>query len=1025
MKYRTLVLALWAVLLAMPALAQEQSGSIQGTVKDSTGAVLPGATVEAKTATGVVSTAISDSQGIYRFPALQPGTYTVSATLQGFSPAKVDNAVLSLGQLLTINHTLALGAVTETVQVAAESPLIDVKQNATFAVVSKDVIDRIPKGRDFTTVIAMAPGANSENRAGGISIGGASGSENRYIVDGIDTTNLQTGASGKTFVFDFLDEVQVKTSGYNAEFPGATGGVVNAITKSGNNRFHGAAGTYYTNNDSLKGANRPTLRLVPTNTTQAEFIKTPLDEVPEWQPVFEVGGPIRADRLWFYAGYAPVRSSTSRTVTFRTPPTTGPATQTFKRDEPFDRLILNGTWQVSKAVRAKFSYAPQTSRVRGSLPANIEPDGTSTSNANTDYASSGRNDWNDSYSGVVDWLVRPNWYLNLSGGYFMTDTETLGNGTAIQHSMNGNISVFPNVPANLVQPNGYVDNKSSSKTTRDKLARTYFNAANTWFLNKKGQHAIKAGARFERVANDRLAGQIEPTITFNWNQTFVNSTGVESRGTYGYYMVTNNVLSTGKIHSDNWGLFVQDGWSPTGRLTINAGVRAESERVPFYTPGQENNGIKFGFGDKIAPRIGFAYDVKGDGRWKAYGSFGRFFDIMKLELPRGSLGGEQWHQYTWTLDTLDWPNVNCQEGTSGCPGRLLDVTTLRFGSNEANNPETIDVTTKYFGAPRNMIQDDIKPTQSQEFTVGLDHELSSQTSVGVRYVHNWVTRAIEDFGWNEGGTEFYFIGNPGFGSIGQLDFLWGPGKLYQPINGKTYPQVKPKREYDAVELSLRKRYANRWYGSAVYTWSRLFGNYPGLASSDEASTTTGNARLSPNVNRLYDGPWLMYDAHGNQVFGRLNTDRPNYLKLQGTYDMPWGTVVGVNWYARSGALFSKGITYQGYGSVWYDGRGSMGRTPIEQATDVYLQHDIKLGGNRKLNLNINVANLFDNDVATSIYTTQYRDSFLLTPVESFFSGFDPVAIAAANSRIRPDPRFGLRNLFLGRRDIRLGVRFSF
>jgi hypothetical protein len=1025
MKFRTLVLALWALLLLVPpAVAQEQSGSIQGAVKDSSGAVLPGVTVEAKSSTGVVNTAVTDAQGIYRFPALPPGVYTITATLQGFTPAKVENTVLSLGQLLTVNETLALGGVTETVQVTGESPLIDVKQNATFATVTKDVIDRIPKGRDFTSVISMVPGANSENRAGGISIGGASGSENRYIVDGIDTTNLETGASGKTFVYDFLDEVQVKTSGYNAEFPGATGGVVNAITKSGTNTFHGMAGTYYSNNDSLKGENRRTIRLVPTDTTKAEYITTPLDDIPNWEPVFEVGGPIVPDRLWFLAGYAPTRGKTSRTVNFTTAPTTGSATRTFVQDNPNDRYIMKGTWQVAKPLRAAFTAAPTRGRQRGSLPS-IEPNGTSTANPNTDYAAPGRNDYNDSYSGVVDWVVAKNWYLNITGGYFLTNTETLGNGTEIRHTMDGNISVFPNVPGNLVQPSGYTDNPVNTKTTRDKMTRTYLNAANTWYVHAKGEHAIKAGVRFERIGNDRLSGQVEPTITFHWDQTFVNSTGVESRGTYGYYVVTNNVLSTGDIHSNNWGYFVQDGWSPTSRLTVNAGVRIESERVPFYTPGQENNGIKFGFGDKIAPRVGFAYDVKGDGRWKAYGSFGRFFDIMKLELPRGSLGGEQWHQYTWTLDTLDWPSVNCEEGTSGCPGHLLDVTTLRFGSNEANNPETIDVTTKYFGAPRNMIQDDIKPTQSQEITLGIDHELNSQTSVGVRYVHNWITRAIEDFGWNEGGTEFYFIGNPGFGDIGQLNFLWGPGKLYQPINGKTYPQVKPVRDYDAVELSLRKRFSNRWYGSAVYTWSRLYGNYPGLASSDEASTTTGNARLSPNVNRLYDGPWLMYDDKGNPVLGRLNTDRPSYLKLQGSYDMPWGTIVGLNWYARSGALFSKGISYQGYGSVWYDGRGSMGRSPVEQATDLYLQHEIKLGGSRRVNLNVNITNLFDNDVATSIYTTQYRDTFLLSPVESFFTGFDPVAIAAGNSRIRPDARFGQQNLFLGRRDIRLGVSFSF
>jgi hypothetical protein len=1010
-----------------PAFSQEQTGSIQGIVKDSSGAVLPGATVEARSPSAPgISTAVTNAQGVYRFPALPPGTYEVTASLVGFNSAKVENAVLVLGKLLSIDLTLAIKGVSESVQVTAESPLIDVKQNATFATVTKEVIDRIPKGRDFTAVIAMSPGSNAEARAGGISVGGASGSENRFIIDGIDTTNLQNGSSGKTVVTDFVEEVQVKTSGYNAEFPGATGGVVSAITKSGSNTFHGSAATYYTNNDSLKGSNRPTLRLKPTNTRETEFVTFPLDEVPLWEPVFEIGGPAQIDRVWYYLGYAPVRTSTTRKVTFTTTPTNGPATQTFVQDTPTDRVTASGTWQLSKALRAKFTYAPTWARSRGSLPG-IEPNGTSTSNPDTDFKSPGRNDWNDAYSGQIDWVTRNNWYMNAAGGYFMTDFETLGNGTAIRHIMNGNITDFPNVSADLIQPDAYVDNRSNSKTTRDKQSRAYLSATSTWFLAARGQHAIKAGVRFEQIANDRLAGQVEPNITFNWNQGFVDSRGVESRGAFGYYSVTNNVLSTGKIHSNNWGFFVQDGWSPTTRLTINAGVRTESERIPFYTPGEESQGIKFGFGDKIAPRVGFALDVKGDGKWKTYGSFGRFFDITKLEMPRGSLGGEQWHIYYRTLDTLDWKNVNCEEGinVTGCPGRLLEVSTLRFGSNEANNPETIDVTTKYFGAPRNMIMDGIKPVQTQEITLGLDHELNRQMSAGVRYVHNWVTRTIEDFGWNEAGTEFYFIGNPGEGPIGRLDFLWGPGKLYQPINGQTFPQVKPKRDYDAVEFTVRKRLANRWSGQAVYTWSRLFGNYPGLASSDEASTTTGNARLSPNVNRLYDGPWLMYDTHGNPVLGRLNTDRPHYLKLQGTYDLPWGTGIGVNWYARSGALFSKGITYQGYGSVYYDGRGTLGRTPIEQALDLLVQHDFRLGARARVNLSVNVANVFDNDVATAIFQSQYRDSFALTPIEAFFSGFDPVAIAAANSRIRPDPRFNQRNLFLGRRDIRLGARFSF
>ena len=150
-------------------------------------------TVQAKSPSVVgVSTTVSDSQGNYRFPALPPGTYTITATLTGFAGAKVENTVVVLGQLLTIPLTLTPAQVTESVNVTAESPIIDVKQNATFSTVTQDLIDRIPKGRDFSAVIAMSPGSNLEARAGGVSIGGASGSENRFIVDGIELRTSRT-----------------------------------------------------------------------------------------------------------------------------------------------------------------------------------------------------------------------------------------------------------------------------------------------------------------------------------------------------------------------------------------------------------------------------------------------------------------------------------------------------------------------------------------------------------------------------------------------------------------------------------------------------------------------------------------------------------------------------------------------------------------------------------------------------------------------------------------------------------------
>lgn len=1022
------------IVMAGAGWAQEQAGGIQGTVKDASGAILPGVTVEARNVSVAgVQSAITDERGIYRFPALPPGTYEVTAVLQGFKTAKVGNAVIELGKLLTIDFGLEVAGIAETVQVTGESPLIDVKQNATFATVQADTIARIPKGRDFTGVIAMAAGANDEARTGGISVQGASGSENRFIVDGLDTTDLKTGVTGKTVVNDFIQEVQVKTSGYNAEFGGATGGVVSAITKSGSNSLRGSAGFYFTDNgptgvdnkdDSnfFKGSQRPTLRLKPTNTKEAEYVTYPLNDLPEWQPVFDVGGPIMKDRLWFYAGYAPVYYTNKRTVTFTTNPADGSSpTKTFPIDSETDRLNTNISGQITNNMRFRFSYAPTWGRSRGSQPG-IEPNGTSTSSPNTDYASTGSNSWNDAYSGTFDWAATNSFYVNVMGGYFVYDSESLGNGTEIVHSFQSNNNVYPEIPPNLVQPSGYVDNKSSYKTATNEYTRLYLNATGTWFKTAKGQHAIKGGVRYERLGNNVYQGQLEPTINLYWNAQYAMNDGTGNRsGKYGYYTVSKGVVRTGDIASNNWSLFLQDSWSPTSRLTINAGLRAESEKVPFYSGGiYEGEGLDFGFGTKLAPRVGFAYDLKGDGRWKLYGSYGRYYDITKLELPQGSFGGEKWVSYAWSLDTYDWPNIKCQEGQTGCPGTFYEQTIFRFGSNEVD-PSIDDVHIKYFGVSGNWIDPDIKPVQSNAVVFGMDHELTPVLSVGARYTHTWVDRTIEDFGWNEPGLgEFYIIGNPGDGAWGDQAFLWGPGKLY--TTGTPVPMPKPVRKYDALEITLKKRLSNRWSGQLVYTYSRLWGNFPGLASSDEGG------RTSPNVNRMYDSIWMMYDTTGSkkEVLGNLNTDRPNYLKAQFTYDMPWGTSVGVNWSLRTGALYSHQLSYQGYSPTFYKGRGSLGRTPYEQFVDVLLQHDFRFGKRYVLNLNMNILNLFDADTATAIFANPYRDRITLSPAESFFNGFDPEAIMNANpTAYRPDARFKMDSGFMSRRDIRIGASFRF
>jgi hypothetical protein len=239
MRVRTLAALMVALLLASPIAAQEIRGSIEGVVRDSSGAVLPGVTVELKSEGGAVLSTTSDSTGSFRFPTVAPGTYVVTATLASFMPGTVNDVRVGLGQIKKVDFALALQGVTESVQVTAESPLVDVRQTARQTNIRAEQVELLPKGRDFTTLVTQAPGANNETKLGGLSIDGASAGENRYIVDGIETTDLQSGISGKRLIADFVEEVQVKSSGYTAEFGGATGGVVNVVTKSGSNSLRG------------------------------------------------------------------------------------------------------------------------------------------------------------------------------------------------------------------------------------------------------------------------------------------------------------------------------------------------------------------------------------------------------------------------------------------------------------------------------------------------------------------------------------------------------------------------------------------------------------------------------------------------------------------------------------------------------------------------------------------------------------------------------------------------------------------
>jgi hypothetical protein len=995
---KTLIGALLCALFATwPAAAQEQRGSIEGVVKDAQGAVLPGVTIEARhIERGTTVSVVTDGAGVYRFPSLPAGTYEVTAQLTGFQTSKVENVPLALGQIKTVAFTLQLAGVTESVQVSAEAPLVDTRQSSRATSIRAEQVELLPKGRDFTTLVTQAAGANNESKLGGISIDGASAGENRFIIDGIETTNLRTGTSGKSVIADFVDEVQVKSSGYAAEYGGALGGVINVMTKSGTNSFRGSA-LFNWQGDKLESSYRPILRRGVTNNAVAEYWTYPEDKYNRVEPGFALGGPIFRDKMWFFGAYQPALTTTNRTVNAST---SGNPNSTIWNDVEqkvnTQFLTTNATAQISDKLRTRIAYNNSWQKTTGRLPAQA---GTTAQTALLDIDTTNPN-W--SLSGNVDYVASPSVYFGARAGYYIADTLDEGVPDTIRYLYSrGNVGQA-GVPSSFQAASGFSNVFTNNAVTFDKYTRLYFQADGTWYAKAGGQHTIKGGIQIDDVGNDVLSGEQKNLVRLQWDASLSGQ-----RGAYGYYQVRSNgakpeqgFITEGNVTTANIGLFIQDAWTINNRLTVNVGLRTEREKVPTYVTGDPTipkYGVEWGFGDKLAPRVGFAYDIKGDGRWKAYGSWGVFYDIFKLELPRGSWGGDKWLEYYYTLDTYDYNTLlsSCPNGptpSTPCRGTLIrgpiDFRHVGFGSD--------------------YIEPDLQPFELREAAAGFDHQLSNVMAVGVRYVHKTVVKAIEDTGALDANqNEIYIIANPGFGLTAFA------------FEGVPYP--KAKRDYDSLEFSFDKRYADNWSLRASYMWSRLYGNYSGLSQSDE------NGRTSPNVGRVFDYPLMMFNESGQAEYGLLATDRPHQFKLQGIYSFDFGLSVGAFFRTSSGIPVTReiGVIPPNNFPMQYQGRLSDGRMPTLSQTDINLQQEFKMGGARRLQLSFNVLNLFNQKTATNRNITYQDVNGIVFDEAAFYAGRVDFDQEIARQGVVQSPLFLKDSAYQDQLVARFGVKFTF
>jgi len=965
---------------AITSSAQTTRGDIQGRIVDQTGAALPGVTVSL-TSEALIGTQhiVSDANGQYKFLVLPPGDYSLTFTLTGFQTRTRDQVPVNISSTSRID-VIMTEAFTDEVVVTTEAPLVDTSDTTVGVDLTSDFYSGLPTGRNYTSVANVTPGAQADGS--GQTFYGSTGAENAYYIDGANTTGVELGQQGTNLNFEFIDEVQVKSGSYNAEYGRATGSVISVITKSGGNEFHGDVFGYY-DSDSLQAGlkGEADVGAIGASTKRTSFTRSDFG--------VDIGGYVVKDRLWFFAAYDYVDNEANQEVLedFSDYIVDGTTYgEEFPTTTNSDLWALKLTWRISAnhslsgsgfgdptkndGVIAGASLAATPLHFTGLVETGgtnyaLNYDGIFGQNVVISARAAQHNETNTTTGDGFD----------VAGWYDYTDP--IGDGTRVwgwdadgnAHQRTAGLGFFQN----------------------QEFSRDQYNADLSWFVgNFAGTHEFKVGYEFEDIGvkNDNYysGGQVI------YRYTCVQSATRDCQGqpyyfNHRFYVPDTSVppdeLTASDVNypltvdtkSENDAWYIQDTWQVTSNLSLAIGIRSGGQKL-FNGNGEVQQDIT----DEWAPRLGFVWDFLGNGKSKLFGHWGYFYETIPMDIVIRSYGGEI---SIFSYNLSDDPN---------------DV---------ANDPTVRPA--RYLGGGFSRVDPGTKGQYIEEYIVGAEYEFAPGWAVGAKYISRDLPRIIEDALALDGD---YFIGNP---SLGEMQFTYTQAAAWGYNDAGPTEIVTPSRKFTGYEFTLQKRFSNNYQFITSILFSDLTGNYDGTF---QAST----GQLDPNLNSAFD----YADFQVNNE-GKLSNDVPFQFKFDGIYRFNFGLTTGLSAYYRDG----KPITAMGYDSAYANWeyylseRGAFGRVDSQWEADLHFGYPIKLGSSLDLNLMLDIFDVFNNqgEISRNIRYTNTDDTYDVLDWDTNVP-YPPIQ-PGDTDRPPTNEGWNTANHWQNPTTVRLGVRLSF